>query len=150
MDFYDVFLCIVPLFFGIGCLIASRLVGKKVKVLKEKCTQETMGTVLGFRSERVIQSDITSNIYYLTCQFQVGGKLVIAEQAIGTNSSKFHRGQQIILFYNPKKPKEIWVPGDGTESAGNCLFFIGLMFLCLSICAVVGYGIIFIHGGFSI
>lgn len=148
MDFFDVFLCIVPLFFGIGCLITSRLVGKKVKVLKEKCTQEAMATVLGFRSERVIQSDIMSNMYYLTCQFQVGGKLVIAEQAIGTSSSKFHSGQQIYLFYNPKNPKEIYVPGDGAESAENCLFFIGLGLLILGICAVVGYSVIFIHGGF--
>lgn len=148
MDLYDVFLCIVPLVFGISCLIASRLVGKKVKVLKERCTQEAMATVLGFRSERVIQSDVMSNVHYLNCQFQVDSELVTAEQAIGINSSKFHSGQQIYLFYNPKNPKEIYVPGDGAESAENCLFFIGLGLLILGICAVVGYSVIFIHGGF--
>lgn len=31
-------------------------------------------------------------------------------------------GQATNLFYNPRKPKEVWIPDRGTEELGKTLF----------------------------
>lgn len=109
--------------------------------LKERCTEETIGTVVEVIRERNSNtSNRTSNsyTYFPVIEYQVGDRTVSQKSQFGQNPPKYKVGEQLEICYNPNDIEEYIIKGDSSPK------YIGIAFIGLgAIAEVVGAYILF-------
>lgn len=125
MDFKGklLFICL-----GILFVIAGIVVLNQGNNLKNRCSEETIGTVVELIRE--VNSD-DEYIYFPVIEYQVGDDIISQKSRSGQGSPKYREGDQIEIFYNPDNIQEYIIKGDSTSS------FVGIMAIVLGSVAVL-------------
>ncbi|GIH94902.1 DUF3592 domain-containing protein [Planobispora siamensis] len=128
----------VPLF-GIvfGAIFAG--IGVRVMVVGQRLRRHGVrvpGLVVGLR-----WSGGDNGVYYPTLQFQtVQGFVMETESDLGSNPSPVRPGQQVMVVYDPERPRHARLDGVGGRGVLRSVLFmiVGAVVLVASLVAVAG------------
>ena len=92
----------------------------------QRCTQETIGTVVDF--EESTSTDDNGDLdytYYPIVRYNAGERTITNKSNTGSGSPKYSINEEINEFYNPDKVEEYVIKGDNTTD------FIGIIFIVM-------------------
>lgn len=124
------------LFLGVSMILgrAVKNVKKRYAELKARCTMATKAIVVGYKSEKLMHSSDTRNIYMLLSYCNQ-----IIPYAVSINPRQFPVGMQLDIMYNPNDIRECIVIGFGMDGTIKVLKLMENLFLAASlICAAIG------------
>lgn len=124
------------LFLGISMILGAAVknVKKKYAELNARCTMPVRATVVGYKSEKLMHSSDTRNIYMLLSYCNQ-----IIPYAVSINPRQFPVGMQLDIVYNPNDIRECIVIGFGMDGTIKVLKLMENLFLAASlICAAIG------------
>lgn len=128
------------LFLGVSMILGAAVknVRKKYAELKTRCTMTARATVVGYKSEKLMHSSDTRNIYMLLSYCNQ-----IVPYTVFINPRRFPVGMQLDIVYNPNDIRECIVIGLGMDGTVKVLKLMENMFLaaCL-ICAAIGVALL--------
>lgn len=127
-------LCMI--FLGISMILGAvvKNMKKKYAELKARCTIPARATVVGYKSEKLMHSSDTRNIYMLLSYCNQ-----IIPYAVSINPRQFPVGMQLDIVYNPNDMRECIVIGFGMDGTIKVLKLMENLFLAASlICAAIG------------
>ena len=112
---------------------------KNYKDMVERCSEKTTATVTDISSERkrVRRNKKTryETYYYPTISYTVNGTPYSVKLSGTTSSTRYSVGKNIIIYYNPDIPTDIYPEG---ESNGSTLMFImGGIFIVVGIISFI-------------
>ncbi|MGN0593942.1 MAG: DUF3592 domain-containing protein [Hominimerdicola sp.] len=133
-----VFLVII-LIIGGSIIFLGFVNNKNYKDMVERCSEKTTATVTDISSER---KRVRRNkriryetYYYPTISYTVNGTPYSVKLSGTTSSTRYSVGKNIIIYYNPDIPTDIYPEG---ESNGSTLMFImGGIFIVVGIIATI-------------
>ena len=115
----------MKLFFGGLLVIAGIIVAIRgpieVKLLKARCTEETIAKV-----EHVFEDRSMDNVYDVTLYYYVGEKRYEAYNSI---NHLVNYSDKFVCYYNPKKPKENYIENFTDGPISTALYGVALIFL---------------------
>ena len=118
---------------GVIFLAVSVFMFYKNKKLTEKCTEETVATVVDMKQEFSGDGDSSSYLYYPIIEYLANEDNVRVTMDKGSNVPAYEIDDTITILYNPSKVKEFIVKGDKSLNIFSIVFLgIGAL-LC-------GYG----------
>lgn len=128
------------LFLGVSMILGAAVknMKKKYAELKARCTMPARATVVGYKSEKLMHSSDTRNIYMLLSYCNQ-----IVPYTVFINPRRFPVGMQLDIVYNPNDIRECIVIGLGMDGTIKALKLMENMFLaaCL-ICAAIGVALL--------
>ena len=125
-------------FWGMAVImhVCSKSSLDKIEERKKDCVTETTATVQEIKEERIKIVDDYNYTWYPIYQYYVNGEPVVQKSEFGGDEGTFQKGQQVILYYNPENPNEIFVPEEKPEAAAK------IFQIMYKVCTVCGYIII--------
>lgn len=118
-----VFLIIFALAAGIwGCVTHYRN-----EKLIESCTEQTTGVVTDIESYRTGRRR-TMTKYRVTAAYSVNGS-VYSVQTSESSSTKFHKGQQVKINYDPDEPSDCYISGASMNNGMFSFIMAGIMLI---------------------
>ena len=123
---------------GIIFVVAGIVVMIQGDSLKQRCTEETIGTVVEVICETSYsaENELTYT-YYPVIEYQVGERAITQKSSSGQYPPKYKVGQQVEIYYNPNDVEEYIIKDDSTTK------YLGIGFVVLgSIATVVGSGVL--------
>ena len=112
------FLLVGLIFVAVGIFVL-----KQDECLQQRCTEETIGTVVDIIVETHYDSeDGFEHTYYPVIEYKVGDRTITKKSNIGQGSSKYTVGQQIEICYNPNDVEEFIIKGDTSSDLMGKLF----------------------------
>lgn len=108
----------VILCFGIGIVFLAAAVAVVLKIRKdtEECNVSTTAHVIGFSSKEIEDHDMDSHITTKTTylfpifEFTCDGRRITVTSTTGDPKTKFKKGQEVELYYDPSNPERYYVP----------------------------------------
>ena len=96
----------IPAILGTLFIAVGLYHGSKFYSLTRRCTQEGMGTLLGFEEKKMK----SGTLYYPVVRFtSQDGKTHRARYAFGNAEWNYVAGDELPLRYNPENPEEIYL-----------------------------------------
>ena len=125
-------------FWGLAVImyVCSKSSLTKIEERKKDCVTETTATVQDIKEECVKIVDDYNYTWYPIYQYYVNGESVVQKSEFGGYKDTFQKGQQVILYYNPENPNEIFVPEEKPDTAAK------IFQIMYKMCTVCGYIII--------
>lgn len=117
-------------FAGIGVYMLKQ--GNEVA---ERCTQETVGTVVELVEESDISDTTIDYSYYPVVQYNVGDQQFTKKYTTGSGTPAYYVDQQIDIKYDPNKPEDYIIVGDKSSNVLGIIFTA--MGIFVAICGVV-------------
>ena len=131
---------ILFLLVGIIFIIAGIIAMSQGDSLKERCTEEAIGTVVDVICETSYSGTENqyTHTYYPVIEYQVGDRTVSQKSRTGQYPPKYQVGQQLEICYNPNNVEEFIIKGDSTSK------LIGIIVIAVgSIAVAVGVYILY-------
>ena len=126
-----IFAGVMFLLVGLIFVVVGIFVLKQDEGLQQRCTEETIGTVVEVIRETSYDTDDGYvDTYYPVIEYKVGDRTITKKSNIGESSSKYTVGQQIEICYNPNNVEEYFIKGD------TSLDLMGKLFIALGSVAV--------------
>lgn len=110
-----IFTGMIFLLVGIIFIIAGIAVINQGNVLKNRCTEETIGTVVEVICELDSNTTDSSYTYYPVIEYQVGDRTISQKSRSGQYPPKYKVGEQVEIYYNPNNVEEYIIKGDSTQ-----------------------------------
>jgi len=139
----------ILMFSGIWCLtgliflIIGFVVRKRIRDRRERCTYQTVGTVVDLVEHTRRDSDgQTSSTIHPVISYYANGSEYVQESSYGASTSSFETGQGVVVLYDPQKPKDFLLPDDKTPRrlyialiiAGICCFVVPVIVAVIIFC----------------
>ena len=111
-----IFTSMLFLLVGIIFIVAGIIVMKQGDSLKQRCSEEAIGTVV----EVICESDYSTTentytyTYYPVIEYQVGDRMLSQKSRSGQDPPKYKVGDQVEIYYNPNNVEEYFIKGDST------------------------------------
>ena len=126
------------LFVIIGAIfiIAGSITIYQGNSLKQRCTEEAIGTVVEVICETSYSSDENeyTYTYYPVIEYQAGSRTISQRSKSGQTPPKYKVGEQVVIYYNPNNVEEFIIKGDATPQ------YLGIGFVVIgSIAVLVGF-----------
>lgn len=116
----SIFLLVFGFFILLGILILF-----KHFYLKKICTELSIGQVVDIITSHNTDSDgNTHTTLYPVFEYTVDGETYTKKSSYGSNTCKFDLGESVDIYYNPKNPKQYFVPNDNTSLALGIIFIV--------------------------
>ena len=131
-----IFVGILFLLVGVIFVIVGIVAINQGNGLRNRCTEETIGTVVEvIRESHYSSTDNTyTDTYYPVIEYQVGDLTISHKSSFGQYPPKYTVGQQVEIYYNPNNVEEYIIKGDSTSN------IVGIMSIALgSIAVLVGF-----------
>lgn len=118
-------------------LVIAKNSANSLREKKEKCVSETTATVIDIKKERMGTTDDYSYTWYPVYEYTVDGQQITKKSNIGNGETRFEKGQQVTLYYNPDNLEEIYVPEENAESLAALFKVMGTVFLIVGFIPLV-------------
>ena len=125
---------------GFVFVIAGIIVLKQDDGLKQRCTEQTLGTVV----EVVCEGDYSTTdnayryAYFPVVEYQVGDRTISQRSKSGQDPPKYKVGQQVEIYYNPNNVEEFIIKGDSTPKyLGIGVIVLGSLALAFGVFASI-------------
>ena len=129
---------------GIVFIVVGVLVMIQGDSLKQRCTEQALGTVVEVICESSYSTieETYTYTYYPVIEFQVGDRTISQKSSFGQDPPKYTVGQQVEIYYNPNNVEEYFIKGDSTPQ------YLGIVFIGLgSLAALVGFFVFIRNAG---
>ena len=95
------------------------------KAQAERCTEETVGTVIEIKEDTTIddEGDI-SYTYYPVIEYKVGENTVSKQSSTGSGTSKYSVNDKVDILYNPNNIEEYIIKGDKSSNLFGIVFIV--------------------------
>ena len=102
--------------------------------LKQRCTSQTVGTVVNIKEEVSHDEDGTTYTYYPVIEYKAGEKTITKQSLSGSGNSKYNINDKVSVLYNPNNIEEFIIEGENTMSIIAIVFIvIGIITLLVGI-----------------
>lgn len=133
-----------------GLAVIMHVCGKyaiaKIEKRKAACVGETTATVQEIKKVRTRMGDDYTYTWYPIYEYYVNGEPVVQKSEFGGNKDTFQQGQQVILYYNPDNPNEIYVPEENAEASAKVFRLVGNIFIVIGFVIIIVIIVLLVMG----